>query len=103
MWQFRGSRLGEFGSNSCFVCSATNLIQAWNLRLRSSTRWQPSAEFVEGFLFFLYGSTNIFLEHLGNAGKPFSHQDLEHVAITVLFIGGGLVRFISQSIYDYES
>lgn len=66
--------------------------QAWNVRPKqSSQKWRPTAEFVEGALIFTYGSTNIFLEHLGNAGKEFSPQDLEHISITVLFIGGGLV------------
>lgn len=47
---------------------------------------------MEGFLIFLYGSTNIFLEHLGkDADEAFSPQDLEHMSITVLFIGGGIV------------
>jgi hypothetical protein len=54
-------------------------------------KWRPSAEFVESALIFTYGSTNIFLEHLGGWGGEWSAQDLEHVSITVLFIGGGLV------------
>jgi len=54
-------------------------------------KWRPSAEFVESALIFTYGSTNIFLEHLGNWGGAWSAQDLEHISITVLFIGGGLV------------
>ncbi|KXJ90649.1 hypothetical protein Micbo1qcDRAFT_164261 [Microdochium bolleyi] len=70
---------------------------AWNVRPKSGAKRRPSAEFVEGFLIFLYGSTNIFLEHLGNAGEPFSHQDLEHAAITVLFIGGGLLTMLIES------
>lgn len=66
--------------------------QAWNIRPRSaSKRWTPSAEFVESALIFTYGSTNIFLEHLGNWGGEWSFEDLEHISITVLFIGGGLV------------
>ncbi|KAK6852051.1 hypothetical protein PG995_012176 [Apiospora arundinis] len=71
---------------------------AWNVRPKQSTqKWRPSAEFVEGFLIFFYGSTNIFLEHLGNAGEAFSAQDLEHVSITVLFIGGGLLAMLVES------
>ncbi|KAH7029345.1 uncharacterized protein B0I36DRAFT_244651 [Microdochium trichocladiopsis] len=70
---------------------------AWNVRPETNAKWQPTAEFVEGFLIFFYGSTNIFLEHLGNAGEPFSHQDLEHAAITVLFIGGGLLTMLIES------
>jgi hypothetical protein len=66
---------------------------AWNLRpviVRRKT-WRPSAEFVESALIFFYGATNIFLEHLGSWGGEWSSQDLEHLAITVLFLGGGLV------------
>ncbi|KAL7619961.1 hypothetical protein AAE478_010508 [Parahypoxylon ruwenzoriense] len=71
---------------------------AWNVRpKRSSQKWRPTAEFVEGALIFVYGSTNIFLEHLGNAGKEFSPQDLEHISITVLFIGGGLLSMLIES------
>ncbi|RYP73435.1 hypothetical protein DL771_003607 [Monosporascus sp. 5C6A] len=78
--------------------SFAELGWAWNVRPKqSSQKWRPTAEFVEGFLIFLYGSTNIFLEHLGNAGKAFSSQDLEHVSITVLFIGGGALSMLIES------
>ncbi|KAI0418156.1 hypothetical protein F5X98DRAFT_121314 [Xylaria grammica] len=71
---------------------------AWNVRPKqSSQKWRPSAEFVEGALIFTYGSTNIFLEHLGSADATFSSQDLEHVSITVLFIGGGLLAMLIES------
>lgn len=52
----------------------------------------PSGEFTESFVIFLYGATNVFLEHLSGAGKPWSATDLEHVSISILFFGGGLVR-----------
>ncbi|KAI2471155.1 hypothetical protein F4781DRAFT_143667 [Annulohypoxylon bovei var. microspora] len=71
---------------------------SWNVRPKqSSQKWRPTAEFVEGALIFTYGSTNIFLEHLGNAGKEFRSQDLEHISITVLFIGGGLLAMLVES------
>lgn len=57
----------------------------------ASGRWTPSAEFVESALIFTYGATNIFLEHLGGWGGEWTFEDLEHISITVLFIGGGLV------------
>lgn len=72
--------------------------QAWNVRPKKATqRWRPTAEFVEGALIFTYGSTNIFLEHLGNSDEPISAQDLEHISITVLFIGGGLLAMLIES------
>ncbi|KAK5625503.1 hypothetical protein RRF57_001219 [Xylaria bambusicola] len=71
---------------------------AWNVRPKqSSQKWRPSAEFVEGALIFTYGATNIFLEHLGSSDSKFSPQDLEHVSITVLFIGGGLLAMLIES------
>ncbi|TLD33452.1 hypothetical protein PspLS_01224 [Pyricularia sp. CBS 133598] len=73
---------------------------AWNIRPRHAdpAPWRPSAEFVESALIFIYGSTNIFLEHLGGgADSAWSAQDLEHVAITVLFIGGGLCGMLVES------
>ncbi|KAI1340674.1 hypothetical protein F5Y15DRAFT_414988 [Xylariaceae sp. FL0016] len=72
---------------------------AWNVRPKqSSQRWRPTAEFVEGALIFTYGATNIFLEHLGKPGdEEFSPEDLEHVSITVLFIGGGLLAMLVES------
>ncbi len=51
----------------------------------------PSAEFVESFVIFLYGATNVFLEHLAAWGSAWSAQDLEHISITIMFFGGGLL------------
>lgn len=52
----------------------------------------PSAEFIESFVIFLYGSTNVFLEHLAAWGGAWTAQDLEHVSISIMFFAGGLVR-----------
>ena len=80
-------RNGQITNALCAV------VQAWNVRPKSaaSKKFVPSAEFVESALIFIYGATNIFLEHLGNWGGEWSFEDLEHISITVLFIGGGLV------------
>ncbi len=51
----------------------------------------PSAEFTESFVIWLYGCTNVFLEHLAAWGDAWTAQDLEHVSISVMFFGGGLV------------
>lgn len=51
----------------------------------------PSAEFTESFVIWLYGVTNVFLEHLAAWGDEWTAQDLEHVSISVMFFGGGLV------------
>ncbi|KAL2264006.1 hypothetical protein VTK26DRAFT_3561 [Humicola hyalothermophila] len=72
---------------------------AWNIRPKKpGQRWSPSAEFVESALIFFYGSTNIWLEHLGGWGGEWSSTDLEHLSITVLFIGGGLCGMLIESI-----
>lgn len=77
--------------NRSLACLLTT-DQAWNIPPKQAgSGWRPSAEFAESALIFTYGATNIFLEHLGNWGGEWSSQDLEHISITVLFIGGGLV------------
>ncbi|KAL8953003.1 MAG: hypothetical protein Q9222_001118 [Ikaeria aurantiellina] len=75
---------------------------AWNVRPTVgmvSTRKSkvPSAEFVESFIIFLYGSTNVFLEHLAAWGEAWTAQDLEHVSISVMFFGGGLCGMLIES------
>ncbi|KAG5930551.1 hypothetical protein E4U42_006639 [Claviceps africana] len=80
--------------------SFAELGWAWNVRPVVHGRqswWRPSAEFVESGLIFIYGATNIFLEHLGSWGQEWSSQDLEHLSITVLFIGGGLCGMMIES------
>jgi hypothetical protein len=64
---------------------------AWNIKPKTQGGWRPTAEFVESFLIFFYGSTNVFLEHLAAWGAEWSAQDLEHISITTMFFGGGLV------------
>ena len=66
---------------------------AWNLKPSNLTKRTTSIsmETVECFLIFLYGITNVFLEHLSAWGEAWAPQDFEHVAISLLFISGGLV------------
>ena len=76
----------------CFA----DLGWAWNFKpCRAEVgQWKaslPSAEFVESFVIFLYGSTNVFLEHLATWGEAWSVMDLQHVSISIMFFGGGLV------------
>lgn len=77
---------------------------AWNLKpTKSEVGWKsrvPTAEFTESFVIFLYGSTNVFLEHLAAWGEAWSPQDFEHVSISIMFFGGGLV---SQPDSDCDS
>ena len=60
----------------------------------------PSAEFTESFVIFLYGCTNVFLEHLAAWGDAWTAQDLEHVSISVMFFGGGLVSSRSRRFHS---
>lgn len=75
---------------------------AWNLKppvgvVSSRKARVPSAEFVESFVIFLYGSTNVFLEHLAAWGDRWTAQDLEHVSISIMFFGGGLCGMLVES------
>lgn len=75
---------------------------AWNIKppvgvVSSNKARIPSAEFVESFVIFLYGATNVFLEHLAAWGSAWSAQDLEHISITIMFFGGGLVSSPSNN------
>jgi hypothetical protein len=75
---------------------------AWNVRpnLSLGFKWKsyvPSAEFTESFVIWLYGASNIFLEHLNNWGGEWSPQDFEHISITILFFGGGLLGMMIES------
>jgi hypothetical protein len=72
---------------------------AWNVKPPQEVvgRWKsrvPSAEFTESFVICLYGASNVFLEHLAAWGGAWSAQDLEHVSITIMFFGGGLVSVV---------
>lgn len=59
--------------------------------MKASRKTNLTAEFVESFLIFFYGCTNVFLEHLGGWGGEWSPSDMEHISITIMFMGGGLV------------
>lgn len=75
---------------------------AWNSP--SFGRKNPvSMEMLECFIIFLYGITNVFLEHLSNWGGAWIPSDFEHVAISLLFIGGGLVSKISSRHSDHSN
>lgn len=75
---------------------------AWNVRppaglVSARKAAVPSAEFVESFVIFLYGSTNVFLEHLAAWGGAWTAEDLEHVSISIMFFGGGLCGMLIES------
>ncbi|OJD15821.1 hypothetical protein AJ78_03964 [Emergomyces pasteurianus Ep9510] len=82
----------------CFA----DLGWAWNIKPSRAMvgTWRariPSGEFTESFVIFLYGASNVFLEHLAAWGEGWSAQDLEHVSISVMFFGGGLCGMLVES------
>ncbi|OQU98600.1 hypothetical protein CLAIMM_04358 [Cladophialophora immunda] len=85
----------------CIGCFS-GLGWAWNLKASTgfpSRKWGRSVtmEGLECLLIFIYGITNVFLEHIAGWGEAWTAQDLEHVAISLLFIGGGLCGMMVES------
>lgn len=75
---------------------------AWNMKpADAGNKW--SAEFVESFIIFIYGTTNVFLEHLTAWGNEWSAIDLEHIALTGMFFGGGLVSVMDSGMGKADS
>ncbi|RFU33044.1 hypothetical protein B7463_g3278, partial [Scytalidium lignicola] len=70
---------------------------AWNLQPLRREHNPLSMETIECSLIFLYGITNVFLEHLTAWGQAWSPMDLEHVGVSLLFIGGGLCGLMVES------
>ena len=75
---------------------------AWNIKppmgvVSARKARVPSAEFTESFVIFLYGASNVWLEHLAAWGKAWSAQDFEHVSISIMFFGGGLCGMLVES------
>ncbi|OXV08541.1 hypothetical protein Egran_03694 [Elaphomyces granulatus] len=75
---------------------------AWNVKPPRALvgKWKariPTGEFMESFLIFLYGSTNVFLEHLAAWGQTWSAIDLQHISISIMFFGGGLCGMLLES------
>ncbi|ETI25031.1 hypothetical protein G647_04401 [Cladophialophora carrionii CBS 160.54] len=82
----------------CFA----DLGWAWNVKPSRDevAQWKskiPSAEFTESFVIWLYGASNVFLEHLAAWGNEWTAQDFEHVSIAVMFFGGGLCGMLAES------
>lgn len=76
---------------------------AWNHRFiisSQSSKYLPlglfTMEFLESSLILFYGCTNIFLEHLSDAGGEWSPKDLQHASIAFIFIGCGLCGVITD-------
>ncbi|KAF2838507.1 integral membrane protein [Patellaria atrata CBS 101060] len=75
---------------------------AWNIKPTANIVGHhkariPSAEFTESFVIWLYGASNVWLEHLAAWGSEWTAQDLEHVSISILFFGGGALGMLIES------
>jgi hypothetical protein len=71
---------------------------AWNVKPPGhKMRNVPSAEFFESLLICLYGASNVWLEHLTAWGGAWSAMDYEHLSITILFFGAGLLGMLIES------
>ena len=60
---------------------------AWNIKPANVHGWRakvPTGEFVESFVIFLYGATQVWMEHLGNDDGLWSPKDLQHVSIAIM-------------------
>lgn len=79
----------ELGISNENFCAWTRYLKFWPE--------YPTMEFWQSFLIFFYGSTNVFLEHLGNKDGMWSHKDLQHVSIAFMFFGGGLCGLVLES------
>ncbi|KAF8974353.1 hypothetical protein BDZ97DRAFT_2052995 [Flammula alnicola] len=72
-----------------FLGSFADLGWSWN---RSPSGNSCTAEFVESFVIFLYGATNMWMERFGaNPGDPFTTKQIQHIGIAVMFCFAGLV------------
>ncbi|GAA5874797.1 hypothetical protein JCM16303_002987 [Sporobolomyces ruberrimus] len=69
---------------------------AWNRRPGAGERSIWTAEFVESFVIFLYGSTNTWLERLGKTGA-YSVKDVQHISIAIMFWGAGGLGMLLES------
>lgn len=64
--------------------------------IRKAPKGLFTMEFIESFLIFFYGSTNVFMEHMANSGGAWAAKDLQHVSIAFMYIGGGLCGLITE-------
>ncbi|GAA5925624.1 Tvs1p [Sporobolomyces koalae] len=68
---------------------------SWN-KLPSGEKSIFSAEFVESFVIFFYGSTNTWMERIGKTGA-YSVKDVQHISIAVMFWAAGALGMLLES------
>ena len=75
---------------------------AWNIKPANVHGWRakvPTGEFVESFVIFLYGATQVWMEHLGNENGVWSPKDLQHVSIAIMMFFFGSMGMLIESKY----
>ena len=75
---------------------------AWNIKPTASTvpEWKkkvPTGEAVESGVIFVYGATQVWMEHLGSDDGVWSHKDLQHVSIAIMMFWAGLIGMLVES------
>ncbi|CAI4056779.1 Tvs1p SKDI_03G1230 [Saccharomyces kudriavzevii IFO 1802] len=90
-----GAKYGWAWNRICFT-SRLSQERSSNLVFRFAPVGTVTMEFIESFLIFFYGSTNVFLEHLAGSGGAWTAKDLQHVSIAFMFIGTGLCGLLTE-------
>lgn len=88
-----GQSYGWSWNNVIIASASKDKDNLWNKLWPKGT---ITMEFIESFLIFFYGSTNIFLEHLAGHGGAWTTKDLQHVSIAFLYIGAGLCGILLE-------
>lgn len=72
---------------------------AWNARPSSKRNSKvPSGEFVECFVIFLYGISNVWLERIGAAhSDPYTIKQVQHISIAGMFWFAGMAGMALES------
>lgn len=79
-----------------FLGSFSEAGWGWN---RTRRKDSFSFEFVECFVIFAYGASNMWMERFGaNAGDPFTTRQIQHISIAVMFCFAGLIGMGIESI-----
>lgn len=79
--------------NHKFINDYELKLSRWN---RIQTKGLCTIEMIESSLILFYGCTNIFMEHLANAGGEWSAKDLQHASIAFIYIGCGMCGVLTE-------
>ncbi|UZJ55073.1 hypothetical protein CBS101457_004393 [Exobasidium rhododendri] len=86
-----------------YLGAYADLGWAWNRKPTSGSKKDSgsngiSAEWVECFVIFFYGSTNMWMERFGAApGDAYTVKQVQHISIAVMFCFAGLMGLILET------